>query len=710
MEPLARARRLSGAPPGERLDFAMVAAVAGLVLGAVVSLAVPGVHVRVVAPTLALVLETVAALVTLSVAVLAWVRYRGRGDPVALFQAAAFVVLALADSLGLGLQTIGLDAQAGMALSAPGQAPLYVHALARIVAAVLLVIGGRDSLRHLRPRLPRLVLVGPAIAMLLAFALVEVSCGVVAPARVDSVRGPGAALVPSPDGGLPSTTVLGAAVELVVAALFLGAAALSRRLYRRDGSIGDAYLAVGLVFAAFAQAATAVYPGSYAGLVTSSDLLRLAFDGILLLGIQAEAVAGLARLREANADLARLRDAEVERAALAERARISRELHDGLAQNLWMAKLKAGRLAALPDLGPEAIALADDLTVAIDAGLAEARDAVAAMRLGADPVARCRSFCRVRPSTSVTDSTCASSSSASRSLPTLAPRAQAEALRITQEALSNVRRHADATVVRVRVATAGRPAGRRSCRQRLWLRSGRRRRRRVRPRQHARAGRDDRWRLADRVSAPGWDPGQPPRAAPDGGHPCRSRLRRDGARSTRSPPRHAGRRPSAAAVGGAPGARRARYRGGGRGGDGGGGADAAPAVRPDVLLLDIGLPGMDGVSLVRELAPRLPETRIVMLTVSSADQDLLEPCAYGAVGYLTKDLSPEALLRAVRSAYDGELAMTRRMAARLVARLEETDATDGTPRSGSRHADRPRVGGAALPRRRPNRPRDRATR
>ena len=76
----------------------------------------------------------------------------------------------------------------------------------------------------------------------------------------------------------------------------------------------------------------------------------------------------------------------------------------------------------------------------------------------------------------------------------------------------------------------------------------------------------------------------------------------------------------------------------------------APSVRPDVLLVDIDLPGMDGVSLVRELAPRLPETRIVMLTVSSTDHHVIDAMRFGAVGYLTKDLSPEALLRAVRSA------------------------------------------------------------
>ena len=100
--------------------------------------------------------------------------------------------------------------------------------------------------------------------------------------------------------------------------------------------------------------------------------------------------------------------------------------------------------------------------------------------------------------------------------------------------------------------------------------------------------------------------------------------------------------------------------------------EVALASRPDVLLLDIDLPGMTGIQLVRELAPRLPSTRIVMLTVSAADKDLLEAFRYGASGYLTKDLTPEALLRAVSSAHTGDLAMPRRMAARLVRRLVET--------------------------------------
>jgi len=94
----------------------------------------------------------------------------------------------------------------------------------------------------------------------------------------------------------------------------------------------------------------------------------------------------------------------------------------------------------------------------------------------------------------------------------------------------------------------------------------------------------------------------------------------------------------------------------------------APQVAPDILLLDIALPGMSGVELVRELAPRLPATRIVMLTVSSADRDVMDAMRYGASGYLTKDLSPEALVRSLRATQTGELIIPRRLAARLLAR------------------------------------------
>lgn len=95
----------------------------------------------------------------------------------------------------------------------------------------------------------------------------------------------------------------------------------------------------------------------------------------------------------------------------------------------------------------------------------------------------------------------------------------------------------------------------------------------------------------------------------------------------------------------------------------------APQLRPDVLLLDINLPGSDGLRVLRELRPRLPETKIVMLTVSSDRRDLLDAVREGAAGFLTKDLSPDALLRAVRGIRRGDLPMSRTMAAETIRSL-----------------------------------------
>jgi DNA-binding NarL/FixJ family response regulator len=95
----------------------------------------------------------------------------------------------------------------------------------------------------------------------------------------------------------------------------------------------------------------------------------------------------------------------------------------------------------------------------------------------------------------------------------------------------------------------------------------------------------------------------------------------------------------------------------------------AIAARPDVILLDLDLPGMSGTQILRELVPRLPETKIVMLTVSTSRRDLLDAVRAGAAGYLTKDLSPDALLRAVRGIRRGDLPMSRSFAAHALDEL-----------------------------------------
>jgi signal transduction histidine kinase len=375
-------------------------------------------------------------------------RYRDRGLPVDLLQTAAFLILAVANVAGLIVATVRLEPPTG-ALDRPGEAAAYVFSAARLLTAFLLVAGGLMTLAGRTIRRPAVALAGPPV-LLIAFVVFVAIAGPMLPPLAEwriSGSGSAASLV-------PAATALGAVVQLPGAALFLWAAALTRRLYRRGGSVGDRYLVVGLVFAAFAQLHLALYPPMYPGLVTTDDFLRIAFDVTLLFGIEAEARLAMTSLKRANAVLDRLRAAEADRAALEERARVSRELHDGLAQDLWLAKLKAGRLALLPGLASEAADLCRELDAAIDAGLTEARQAVLALRYPADPSAAFPELVTRYVEDFADQFGVLAEVECDASFPALPPRSEAELVRITQEALNNVRRHADATVITVR-ASAG---------------------------------------------------------------------------------------------------------------------------------------------------------------------------------------------------------------------------------------------------------------
>lgn len=92
---------------------------------------------------------------------------------------------------------------------------------------------------------------------------------------------------------------------------------------------------------------------------------------------------------------------------------------------------------------------------------------------------------------------------------------------------------------------------------------------------------------------------------------------------------------------------------------------AAVEHRPDVCLLDVSMPG-DGISAVEEIARRVPTTRIVMVTVSTEEADLLAALRAGAHGYLLKDSVAECLADTIRGVIRGEAALSRAMAARVV--------------------------------------------
>ena len=91
----------------------------------------------------------------------------------------------------------------------------------------------------------------------------------------------------------------------------------------------------------------------------------------------------------------------------------------------------------------------------------------------------------------------------------------------------------------------------------------------------------------------------------------------------------------------------------------------ARELRPDVALLDIHMPG-DGIRAAAEISAHVPETSVVMLTVSSAEADLFAALKAGASGYLLKDTDPVRLPLALRGVLDGEAALPRALVARVV--------------------------------------------
>jgi NarL family two-component system response regulator LiaR len=100
--------------------------------------------------------------------------------------------------------------------------------------------------------------------------------------------------------------------------------------------------------------------------------------------------------------------------------------------------------------------------------------------------------------------------------------------------------------------------------------------------------------------------------------------------------------------------------------DGRDGIREAERLRPNVILMDLVMPGLDGVGAMRELRRRLPECRVIVLTSFAQDDRLLPAIQAGAAGYLLKDVEPRELARAVRAADAGEAMLDPAVAARLV--------------------------------------------
>jgi DNA-binding NarL/FixJ family response regulator len=105
--------------------------------------------------------------------------------------------------------------------------------------------------------------------------------------------------------------------------------------------------------------------------------------------------------------------------------------------------------------------------------------------------------------------------------------------------------------------------------------------------------------------------------------------------------------------------------------------ELADELRPDVILMDLSMPVMDGVEATREILRSRPESIVVVLTSFSDQQRVAEALRAGAVGYLLKDCDPRDLLAAVRSAAQGHAPLDPRVARALLPTSEPESVADG---------------------------------
>lgn len=105
------------------------------------------------------------------------------------------------------------------------------------------------------------------------------------------------------------------------------------------------------------------------------------------------------------------------------------------------------------------------------------------------------------------------------------------------------------------------------------------------------------------------------------------------------------------------------------------GEDAIKAIEkcaPDVVLMDIRMPGMNGVECTRRIKERWLHIAVLMLTTFNDEEFILDALKYGACGYLLKDISGERLLQAVKDANNGDTILPSKIAAKIAGRITQT--------------------------------------
>jgi DNA-binding NarL/FixJ family response regulator len=113
----------------------------------------------------------------------------------------------------------------------------------------------------------------------------------------------------------------------------------------------------------------------------------------------------------------------------------------------------------------------------------------------------------------------------------------------------------------------------------------------------------------------------------------------------------------------------------GEAGNGNEALEQARQTKPDVILMDIRMPQMDGVEAVRLIKSELSATAIIMLTTFDDDEYIIKAMTYGASGYLLKDIDSDKLMQAVRDGMSGSIILPGRIAAKITSKLTGASVT-----------------------------------
>lgn len=124
------------------------------------------------------------------------------------------------------------------------------------------------------------------------------------------------------------------------------------------------------------------------------------------------------------------------------------------------------------------------------------------------------------------------------------------------------------------------------------------------------------------------------------------------------------------------------------------GAEAVNLVThltPDVVLMDVRMPGLDGIAATKAIVEAIPTVHVLMLTVSDEEDDLLQALRAGACGYLLKEVSIDEVAKSVRAVHQGQRLVTPSLAARLITEFGNSSLRRKRPRRSALESDVPQL-------------------